>query len=306
MAVHRKLDIVGNLCALGSLLCWCTVPLFIKYFTDYFDPVTQNGLRYSVAALVWLPALIFMIRSGKVPGHIWAAALIPTFVNICGQTLWAWSLYYLDPGMVGFVVKLNTVWGTILAIIFFADERNLVRSRSFWCGMILSGVGFVLMVGAHPQLRLSGTIAGLAIIIGCSVFWALYAVTVRWKMARYAPIPAFAVIAIYTAAGCDVLMLLFGEPAAVGQAGSFTLLMLLISAVLGIGLAHVFYYGALNRLGVAITSGILLIVPFVTAVLSMAIFGERLGSVQWLGGAVLVGGTALLVAAQRVLGQPAE
>jgi len=306
MASRRRFDLAGNLCVLAALLCWCTVPLFIKYFTGYFDQVTQNGLRYSMAALAWLPVLLVMAHAGRVPRSIWSAAWIPTLVNVAGQTLWAWSLYYLDPGMVAFVVKLNTVWGAILAMILFADERSLVRSGSFWAGMVLSGAGFVLLVAMHPKLRLSATMTGLAIIIGCSVFWALYAVAVRWKMSRYSPVPAFAVIALYTAAGCDILMFLFGEPSAVLRASPSVYAVLVVSALLGIGLAHVFYYAALNRLGVAITSGILLISPFITAVLSIVIYGERLNLVQWAGGAVLVAGTALLVAAQQALGRSTD
>jgi len=297
----RRIDFGGNLCVLAALLCWCSVPLFIEYFTGFFDQFTQNGLRYTIAASLWLPVLLWMLARGRVPSEIWAAAVIPSVVNVGAQTFWAWSLYYLEPGMVAFGAKLNTVWGAALAILLFADERRLVYSVSFWIGMALSAGGFLVMVAWHGQLRLPGTVTGLALIVTCSVFWALYAIAVRWKVGRFSPIPAFAVISLYTAAGCDLLMVIFGRPADIFEASGFVMSLVAASAVLGIGLAHVFYYAALKRLGVAITSGILLLSPFITAVLSRFIYSERLSAMQWTGGAILVLGTGFLMAAQQAL-----
>jgi len=293
----------GVALALAAVLCWCTVPLFIKYFTLFFDKHTQNALRYSVAAVFWLPALAVMLRSGRIGRGIWIAAIFPSAVNTIAQVTWAWSLYYLDPAIVAFSIQINAVWANVLAMCFFRDERGLVRQPFFWLGTLASTAGFVLTMGGLPDLRSHAVLMGLAIIVAGSIPWGLYPVIVRRNMAAYPPIAAFAVIALYTAVACDVLMLGWGEPAAVFTVSWGVLGWVALSGVLGIGIAHVVYYDALNRLGVAVTAGILLLNPFCTAVLSVLLRWEHLRPVQWMGGVALVAGTALLVYAKQRLGR---
>lgn len=306
MKSRSRVDMTGVALALIAVLCWCTVPLFIKYFTQHFDKHTQNGLRYSVAAVLWLPALVVMLRSGRVDKRILVAAILPSSVNTIAQVTWAWSLYYLDPAIVAFSTQINAIWANLLAMWFFRDERSLLRQPLFWLGTCASMTGFALMVGAHPNLRSHETLFGLAILVAGSIPWGLYPVSVRRNMSTYPPIAAFSVIALYTAIACDVLMFGWGEPGAVWTTSWGVLGWVVLSAILGIGLAHVLYYAALNRLGVAVTAGILLLTPFVTAILSAGFWGERLRLVQWLGGAGLVAGTALLVRAKHRLGRASQ
>jgi O-acetylserine/cysteine efflux transporter len=303
MKSRSRVDMTGVLLALIAVLCWCTVPLFIKYFTQFFDKHTQNGLRYSVAAVLWLPALVVMLRSGRIDRRIWIAAIFPAAVNTIAQVSWTWSLYFLDPAIVAFSTQINAIWANVLAMCFFRDERSLLRQPLFWLGTLASSAGFALMMGGHPNLWSHDTLAGLAILVAGSIPWGLYPVSVRRNMSTYPPIAAFSVIALYTAIACDVLMLGWGEPGAVFTVSWQVLGWVALSAILGIGLAHVLYYAALNRLGVAVTAGILLLTPFLTAIMSAAFWDEHLRLVQWLGGAGLVAGTAFLVRAKYRLGR---
>ncbi len=166
------------------------------------------------------------------------------------------------------------------------------------------------MVGGLPNLWSHGTLVGLTIMIVGSVPWGMYPVSVRMKVSKYPPVAAFAVIALYTAIGCDVLMLTLGEPSGIMRASWPVLGWVVLSAILGIGLAHVLYYAALNRLGVSVTAGILLLTPFCTAILSVILGIEHVGMFQWLGGAGLVAGAGCLVfgkqrARRRTAAEPA-
>ena len=259
-----------------------------------------------MAAVLWLPALLVMLRSGRIDRRIWIAAIFPSVVNTVAQTTWAWGLYFLDPAIVAFSAQINAVWANVLAMWLFRDERGLLRQSLFWLGTLASSTGFLLMVGGHPNLWSHDTLVGMAILLAGSIPWGLYPVSVRRNMSKYPPVAAFAVIALYTAIACDVLMLGFGEPRAMFSVSWQVLGWVVLSAILGIGVAHVLYYAALNRLGVAVTAGILLLNPFLTAVLSAVFWGERLRPVQWIGGVGLVAGTAFLVYAKQRLGRPAQ
>jgi drug/metabolite transporter (DMT)-like permease len=83
------------------------------------------------------------------------------------------------------------------------------------------------------------------------------------------------------------------------SARNFTLL--LVSAVIGIALGHVFYYMSIARLGVAVTTGVLQVHPFTVAVASYFVFGEVLSAPQWVSGSIAVVGALMMLGVQRRL-----
>jgi drug/metabolite transporter (DMT)-like permease len=95
------------------------------------------------------------------------------------------------------------------------------------------------------------------------------------------------------------VMLIFGDPSDALAMPASGIVLLLISSLVGIAAAHVLYYIAISRLGVALVSGTTLLSPFLTAAASQFIYNERLLPQQWLGGIVLVLGAGLLVWAQQ-------
>jgi drug/metabolite transporter (DMT)-like permease len=138
--------------------------------------------------------------------------------------------------------------------------------------------------------------------------YACYGLSVRRFMAPYHPVLAFAVICQLTAAGLVLLMLAFGRDggAYVPSLGARELWFLAISAVAGIAAGHVFYYVAIAKLGVAVTSGVLQLQPFLVSAASAFVFDERLTGLQWLGGFVAVGGAVLMLTAERKAPQQAQ
>jgi drug/metabolite transporter (DMT)-like permease len=76
-------------------------------------------------------------------------------------------------------------------------------------------------------------------------------------------------------------------------------LCVLVSGVIGIALAHVFYYAALQRIGATIQSIILLTLPFSVLALSVVVFREPVVVRQWAWGLALVAGAALATLAKR-------
>jgi drug/metabolite transporter (DMT)-like permease len=117
------------------------------------------------------------------------------------------------------------------------------------------------------------------------------------------PMLAFAVISQQTAVVLIVLMLLFGAHhggAAMGLGGRQWVL-LAASSLIGIGIAHAFYYAAIARLGVAISGGLILLMPFLTTVGSFFLYDERLSVGQWACGTVSVAGAAMMLSTQSKL-----
>jgi len=303
----RTLDIPATLCLLGATLCWGSVPVMIKYVArpDLVpDGFTANLVRYPIAAAIYLPFLIAGIRSGAMRG-LWIPALLPSAVNIAAQTLWAASPYYLDAGLMAFLLRLCVVWSVLGAFIVFKDERRLAHSAFFWTGACLAVLGFIIMSWQWCAGQSGATLTGIIIIFFCGVGLGLYGVCVRYVMHQLHPLMVFSVVSLYTSIGLIALAPL-GRPSAVLHLPASAIAILVASALIGIAMAHGLFYFAVQRLGVAICYLMLMTTPFVSYLEARVVFGERFTPAQWIGGIVLLAGSALAIRAQTYLHPPAE
>jgi drug/metabolite transporter (DMT)-like permease len=159
---------------------------------------------------------------------------------------------------------------------------------------------------SHALLAASGAVGrhtaeahwqGVALAIASGLLFACYGLAVRKCMDGVNSVLAFATICQYTAAVMVGLMLAFGRDAGLSvlEMSGTEIRNLLISAVIGIAIGHVFYYLSIARLGVAVTAGVLQLQPFIVAVGSMFYFNEGLGSWQWAGGCIAVSGALTML-----------
>lgn len=306
-----RLDGIACLAIAGTLVCWSSTPIWIKYLADYFDPFSQNLYRYAFALLFWLPFLVLRQWTGRVPRSVWALAIAPTVANTLMQTFWAWSLYYLDAGVMALLARTTVIWSALLSIAVFADERRLARSGRFWIGLLCGLIGAVGVLAYKPGFNVwdrvatstdQKTLIGAVMVLVAAFLWSVYAVMVRLTMRGTDPRTAFAVIALETTAGCAAIAVACGTPDHVLQVPWRVILVTALSGWICIALAHVCYYTAIQRIGVAVPAAVLQLTPFAVVCLSYFIFRERFTSGQLAGGVVIVLGSALALWAQGQLG----
>ncbi len=294
-------DGAGVFYAVGALLAWGSVLLFLKHLTPYIDAWTANGWRYGLSALMWLPVLLSVGLRGRLPPGIWRRAVAPSIVNCIGQACFALAPYYIGPGLTGFLLRASLLASVCGALILFADERPLIRNRLFWGGMVLvvCGSAGTVLLGQAPVR--GGTATGIALGLAAGLFFGLYGVSVRYWMRGISPVVSFSAISLYTAVGMIGLMVIKGDAGGLAVFGlsAFNWFMLIASAVLGIAMGHVFYYAAIARLGVAITSATIQLAPFLGGIGAMLVFGEVLTIGQWMSGGLLLGGAWVLLLAER-------
>lgn len=293
-----SLGIVYIVC---TLLGWSSVLLFLKHLAPYIDAWTANGWRYGLSALLWLPILLCGSWRRTLPAGLWRRAVVPAVFNCIAQVCFAWAPYYIGPGLAAFLLRVNIIFSTAGALILFADERLLARSAVFWAGLVLvllGSAGTVLM-GATPIAGATATGVALGLVAGG--FYGLYGVSVRYWMRGVPSMTSFAVISLYTAIAMIAIMLALADRRgmAVVDLSAFNWLMLVLSALVGIALGHVFYYAAISRLGVAVSAAVVQLAPFICGVASMIIFKEVLTAAQWLCGAVMLIGAVVLLRAEK-------
>jgi drug/metabolite transporter (DMT)-like permease len=291
----------GVVVLLTTLACWSTVPLLLKHLAPYVDHWTNNGWRYGASALLWLPAVAWALVRGRLPRSIWVAALVPAAANTAGQIAFTAAHSHIGPGLLTFGLRMQLVVVAIGAYLLFPAERPTIRSARYLVGIGLLMLGMAGILVEGGAFDGGASTLGVVLSLAAGAGYASYALAVRRFMSSYHPIIAFGVIALYTAAALVALMLAFGRHggADVLQLESRELWALAVSAFFGIALGHVLYYTSIDRLGVATTTGVLQLQPFVVAGISFVVFGERMTAIQWGGGIVAVVGAALVLGAQK-------
>jgi drug/metabolite transporter (DMT)-like permease len=277
---------------------WALGPIFIKYLTGYVDSWTQNLLRYSVACLIWLPFLIFSIKTKRLDKRVWRRAVVPGAANVVMQSLFACAFYYLDPAFMVLLVKSSLIWIASFSLIFFPEERPLVKSKRFWSGLALSAMGVIGVMYYKEDFAAAGTLTGIAFALGMAFMWAVYIVSARIAFKDIDSRHCFSVISIYTVGGLFVLALLFGRVGECVKMGAWQWACVVISGATAIALSHTLYYSAMRRIGATIPALVLLASPFMVIAISYVVFGETLNTIQLFFGVVLLAGSGLAIWSQ--------
>ena len=200
----------------------------------------------------------------------------------------------MGPGVYAIFIRSSVIFTALLALAFFPEERSVIRQWQFQIGTLLGLVGAfgVIWFQSNGQDR-HIALPGLLVAFSASFCWALYATLIKRPSARLGPIRSFGVVSIMTSTLLFPLMLAFGKVGTPLHASANVNLILIISAVTCITLAHVLYYVAIREIGVALAQSLQLLCPLAALGLSAIIFHERLTIAQICSAIVLLVGAFL-------------
>jgi drug/metabolite transporter (DMT)-like permease len=286
----------GYAAVFATIFIWSTPSLFQFYLNRYYDPWAQNFFRYCVACLAVAPFVIqhFRTRGPKIDLRLIGACLVPTIPNVVHQVTQVIALFYMGPGVYTIFTRTSVIITALLALAFFPEERWIIRQWQFQVGTLLGLLGAVGVFWFQARWEIGGVpLRGLGIAFTATFCWALYGVLVKRPSARLGTIRSFGIISFLTSALLLPLTLLFGKIATPLHVGLHVNIVLIISAVLCISIAHVLYYIAIREIGVALSQTLQLLCPVGALILSALIFDERLTSAQFYSAAVLLLGAFL-------------
>src|SRR6266702_5264411 len=241
----------GYAAVFATILIWSTPSLFQYYLNRYYDPWAQNFYRYLVACLAIAPFLIYRIQPGAPPLN-WRAVVIcfiPCLPNVIHQITQVMALFYMGPGVSTIFTRASVIFTALLALAFFPEERHVIRQWQFQLGTLLGLVGAfgVVWFQANAESHTRHiALPGLLIAFTATFCWALYGVLIKRPSAELGSIRSFGLISFITSALLFPLTMTFGRIDAPLHAGLQANLVLIISAVTCITLAHVLYYVAIH------------------------------------------------------------
>jgi drug/metabolite transporter (DMT)-like permease len=293
----------GYAAVFATIVIWSTPSLFQYYLNRYYDPWAQNFYRYLIACLAIAPFLIYRIQRGA-PQLNWRAVIIcfiPCLPNVIHQITQVMALFYMGPGVYTIFTRASVIFTALLALAFFPEERHVIRQWQFQLGTVLGLIGAFGVVWFQPGWK-SGHIAlpGLFIAFTATFCWALYGILVKRPSAQLGSIRSFGLISLITSVLLFPLTLAFGKVGTPLHAGAHVNLVLIISAVSCITLAHILYYVAIREIGVALAQTLQLLCPAGALGLSAWIYGERLTHAQLWSAAILLLGAFLAMRVKPV------
>jgi len=304
--VRRSADLSkGYAAVFATVFIWSLPSLFMYYLNRFYDPWAQNFYRYSVACIAIAPLVLYRIRGGgpRIDMRAVRLCLLPCLPNVVHQVTQVMALFYMGPGVYAIFTRASVIFTALLALAFFPEERFVIRQWRFQLGTLLGLVGAfgVIWFQANGQ---SGdqhiALPGLVIAFTATFCWALYGVLIKRPSAQLGSIRSFGVVSFITSALLFPLTLAFGRIDAPIHAGAQANLVLIISAVTCITLAHVLYYVAIHEIGVALAQTLQLLCPATAMALSAWIFHERLTHAQLWSAAVLLLGAFLAMRVKPV------
>jgi len=288
----------GYSAVLATVFIWSLPSLFMYYLNRYYDPWAQNFYRYSVACIAIAPLVLYRMRHGgpRIDMHAIKLCLLPCLPNVVHQVTQVMALFYIGPGVYTIFTRASVIFTALLALAFFPEERVVIRQWQFQLGTLLGLIGAfgVIWFQANADLHSQHVaLPGLLIAFTATFCWALYGVLIKRPSAELGSIRSFGLVSFITSALLFPLTLAFGKIATPVHAGAHANLVLVISAVTCITLAHVLYYVAIREIGVALSQSLQLLCPAIAMGLSAWIYGERLTNAQLWSAAVLLLGAFL-------------
>jgi len=286
----------GYLALFATVVIWSLPSLFQFYLLRYYDVWAQNFYRYSVACLAITPFVAFRIRRGAplLDLRAFALCLIPSLPNVVHQIAQTVALFYIGPGVYAIFTRSSVIMTALLALIFFPEERHILRQWRFQVGALLGLLGAVGVFWFQPGSNtVHVAIRGLLIAFVATSCWALYGVLVKRPSAKLGSVRSFGLVSFITSTLLFPLTCAFGNVATPLQVSWLVNLILVVSAVTCITTAHILYYVAIQEIGVALAQTLQLLCPLGALLLSSWIFHERLTVAQIWSAAILLFGAFL-------------
>ena len=300
--VRAETGAARNLPVAGAILCWTAAVMFVKYFSSLMDVHTQNFFRY-LGASVFLSILVSTVYPGCFRKFLarWPVFLLLGGMVVAFQICWVNSLYHVDPAFVSLLGKFSTILITVMAFVFYHEEREIVRQGIFLLGFVLGLAGVAGVVTGMADFKTGlaqSQKLGIVFVISSSVIWAFYVNLVKRVLRSENSLQAFTFTCVSATLFFLPIMLIWGEASVLFEQSTVIFSLVILSGVIGIAGANSSYYLSIKRIGMAKSANLVLAHPFLVALASFFIFGERLTAVQWIFGVILLTGCALVISVQ--------
>ena len=276
-----------ELTLLGAI--WGGSFLFMRVAAADFGPAPLVETRLALGALVLLPFL-WRARAQFTPALWLRIAGIAAINSAVPFLLFAWGAERAPAGIGAISNAMTVMFTALVAFIFYGErisKRRLVGLAAGFVGVVVLASGKTAGASVWAA-ALAGTAAALLYGIGINL--------VRRYLTPYPP-AAVAAVTLICAAGWLLPLALWSWPRHALPLASVLSAVLL--GVLCTGVAFVYYYRLIARIGAARASTVTYLIPLFGVLWAWLVLHEPLTVSMALAGALILGGVALSQQQQR-------
>jgi drug/metabolite transporter (DMT)-like permease len=270
-----------ELTLLGAV--WGGSFLFMRVAAADFGPFALVDVRLALGALILVPFL-WRARSRFTPAAWLRIAGIAAINSVLPFILFAWGAERAPAGIGAITNAMTVMFAALVAFLFYGEHIGARR----WIGLIAGFIGVTVLASGHiagasvGPAALAGTAAALCYGLGINF--------VRHYLSGY---PAAAIAAANLAIGASMLapLAIYTWPHQPIPAASWVSAVLL--GVLCTGIAFVFYYRLIARIGAPRTATVTYLIPLFGVIWAWLLLGERVTLSMLLAGALILAGVGL-------------
>ena len=295
---------MGVAYVLSAVVLWSFVPLVTKVIIGTFSPALIASSRFA-SATIFL-AVAYRVRSSRRRTPAAAGDPVrwpgePGWLLIGGlgiganYTLYALSLDHTTASAAALLVESSVIGLGVLGPLVLRERVSRIRAL----GMTSAFAGVCLVAWQGEDLsalvwsqQFLGNLAAVAAGMSWSVFGLAQKVLSERRSVTRTLIPIFAI-----AAAASGLLTLGGAVRATPSPGD--LLWLLELGVIGTGLSYLLLGRAMQRMDASEVAVVASTLPLLVVVEAYLLLHEPLTAYLVVGGALILGGVALIVADQR-------
>lgn len=277
---------IGTVLAISAtILIWSTTFAGLVVALRHFSPGHLLFIRWSLTAVLFagygVVTRMRLPRRGDVPVFL-VAGLLGFGVY---QTLLVFGQQGVSASMAGFLINMNPVFTTLIAVALRRDTANSFT----WVGLAACMGGLVLMGSARGGFGQIGPSAGLVVLAALS--FAGYTVISKPLFSRYTPME----VTTYCVVAGTLPLLAFapGSMAAVASATPAQLATVAFLAIFPGGIAYLLWSRSVAAFPPGIASRFLYLVPVIGVLVAWLWVGEAPQALTLIGGVVTLAGVAL-------------
>ncbi|MCH2628157.1 MAG: DMT family transporter [Acidimicrobiales bacterium] len=267
----------------------------MKWALDHTTPLALAALRTSVGAPFLLA--IAMLRGEKLPQNrqqwmaVWWISLAITTVSSGFLVL---GISRLSPGLAAMLSATMPLFTAIIAVIVLTE----LPGRRGYFGLLIGLFGAVCL--AIPAFGSGNTTLGIVFSLISSISWAAGAVLNKRLPGALEISPLMLVaLKITFSAICLHLAVPFVEDWSDTSMGWGLALPLLYAGIPSLAVTFYLFASVLRRAPAIQGAAVAYLTPFFGVLFSWLLVGDRLGTFEMLGGALVVTGVALLSVDRR-------
>lgn len=285
-----------------GVIAWGTSFLWIKVGLRELHPLTVVMYRMvSGAIAAWIIVGLFRVPWTMTRKQIFTLLPLGIFYTAIPISLITWAETHIDSGLAGLLNGSVPLFTMLFAHFALPDDRFTIPKIS---GLLAGFAGIILLVSRDfTAAGLAGSLWGQLAVVLATLLYGICNVIIRLKLKGLHPVHMAAVNLSSAAATLIILALIFESPIAIPQL-PMTWLACCWMGVIGLSLAYVANFYLLNHWGATRSATVTYLIPVSAVSLGVIFLGERPGWQLFVGGALVIGGIALVNAGKKFVPSP--